>query len=217
MDAMINDAPPSSIPQLEVIEERSSSSYALDIDALNRLIEFGREHNPRLRGASEARIADLCEISETTLKSIRKGRNRKPRIDILYSIVVLFGGSIDRLVGLAPTRDINREAAVWDGTLVDGLQQRVAHMTQQKAEDAAELARLRRMVLEAEKTAARAEERSRSLQHDNDELTAAAARHRQELRRHRWAMLTVAILLIALCSYLIWEMANPDAGNLRLR
>lgn len=217
MDARINDAQMSNVDKLEVIEERSSSTYILDIDALNRLIEFGRDHNPRLKGASEARLAELCEISETTFKNIRKGRCKKPRVDILYSMVALFGGSIDRLVGLAPTRDIARERAVWDGSLVDGLQQRVDHLTQQKVADDAELARLRKMVLAAEKAQTKAEEHSAHLQERVIELNADAIRHRKELRRHRWAVLVVAILLLVLCIYLVWEIANPDKGNLTIR
>jgi len=217
MDARTNDAPLSNVQQLSVVEERSSSTYCLDIDALNRLIDFGREHNPRLKGASEARIAELCEISETTYKSIRKGRNRKPRVDILYSIVALFGGSIDRLIGLAPPRDYARERAAWDATMVEGLQQRIDYLERQKALDDAELGRLRKIILEKGEAKARAESHASDLMNQIEKLTSDADRHRAELRRHRWAMLAVCFILIALCAYLIWEIANPDKGNLAIR
>lgn len=216
MDARINDAPLSNVQQLEVVEERSSSTYNLDVDALNRLIEFGRQNNPRLKGASEARLAELCEVSETTFKSIRKGRNKKPRVDILYSIVALFGGSIDRLIGLAPTRDIRREGAVWDATLADGLQQRIDNLTQQKAEDDAELSRLRKMVLAAEKAQAHAEERCDALRERVIELNADALRHRAELRRHRTTLIVVVVLTLAVFAYIAWEIANPTKGLIQL-
>ena len=204
MDARINDAQMSNVDKLEVIEERSSSTYNLDIDALNRLIEFGRDHNPRLKGASEARLAELCEISETTFKNIRKGRCKKPRVDILYSMVALFGGSIDRLVGLAPTRDIARERAVWDGSLVDGLQQRIDNLTGQKAADDAELSRLRKMVLAAEKAQACAETQVDQLRQRIDEMHADAARQQSELRRQRYAAFFIILLILGAFVFISW-------------
>lgn len=204
MDARINDAQMSNVDKLEVIEERSSSTYNLDIDALNRLIEFGRDHNPRLKGASEARLAELCEISETTFKNIRKGRCKKPRVDILYSMVALFGGSIDRLVGLAPTRDIARERAVWDGSLVDGLQQRIDNLTRQKADDDAELSRLRKMVLAAEKAQACAETQVDQLRQRIDEMHADAARQQSELRRQRYAAFFIILLILGAFVFISW-------------
>lgn len=217
MDARSCDAPPSNVQLLEVVEERSSSTYNLDVDALNRLIDFGREHNPRLKGASEARLAEMCEVSETTFKSIRKGRNRKPRLDIMYSIVALFGGSIDRLIGLAPPRDIARERATWDATLTEGLQQRIDYLERQKAADDAELDRLRKLVLAKSEALAHAQTRADACEARVAELIAEAARHRAELRRHRWAILFIALLFFSLALYLTWELANPGSGLLTYR
>ena len=217
MDARLNDAPPSNVQLLEVVEERSSSTYNRDVDALNRLIDFGREHNPRLKGASEARLAEMCEVSETTFKSIRKGRNRKPRIDIMYSIVALFGGSIDRLIGLAPPRDIARERATWDATPTEGLQHRIDYLERQKSADDAELDRLRKLVLAKSEALAHAETRADACEARVAELLAEAARHRTELRRHRWAMICMTLLFFALAFYLTWEMANPGSGLLTYR
>jgi transcriptional regulator with XRE-family HTH domain len=198
MDARTDDVIQTSFADLTVIEERGSASYSLDVAALNRLIDFGREHNPRLKGASDARIAELCEISETTYKSIRKGRNMHPRVDILYSIVALFGGSIDRLVGLAPTRDIARERAVWDGSLVDGMQQHIDLLTAQKAETDAETLRLRAALSASEKAQAKAEERAEYLTQRITEMQTEVTLHRVALRRHRIAMLAIVALLMVL-------------------
>lgn len=203
MDARTDDVIQTSFADLTVIEERSSASYSLNVAALNRLIDFGREHNPRLKGASDARIAELCEISETTYKSIRKGRNMHPRVDILYSIVALFGGSIDRLVGLAPTRDIARERAVWDGSLVDGMQQHIDLLTAQKAETDAETLRLRAALSASEKSQAKAEERAEYLTQRITEMQTEVTLHRVALRRHRIAMLAIVALLMVLLAVVV--------------
>lgn len=124
-------------------EEHHDPTYNLDVDALNALISFARANNPRFKDLSEAKIAELCDVSVTTFKDIRKGRCHKPRVDILYSIVSALGGSIDRLVGLAPSRDIEKEKAAWDATLVEGYQQRIDALTAQLAEKDAEITKLR--------------------------------------------------------------------------
>lgn len=217
MDARINDAPPSNVQQLTVIEERSSPSYRFDIAGFNRLVDFAKKYHPLFIGASDSRFAEICMVSDTTFKDLRKGRNTNPRTGTMYSILAPLGGSMDRLFGLAPTRDLAHESAVWDATIVEGLQQRIDYLTQQKAADDAELARLRKMLLAAEKAQTKAEEHASNLQERIIELNADAIRHRKELRRHRWAMLAICFILLALCAYLIWEIANPDKGNLRMR
>ena len=198
MDARADDIRNATFAEFAVVEERGSASYSLDVAALNRLIDFGREHNPRLKGASDARIADLCEISETTYKSIRKGRNLHPRVDILYSIVALFNGSIDRLVGLAPTRDIAHERAVWDGSLVDGMQQRIDLLTAQKSEADSENFKLRAELIASEKALAKAEERTIYLTQRIEELFVEVSTHRKALHGHRVATLTITVLLLLL-------------------
>lgn len=217
MDARINDAPLSNVQQLTVIEEHTSPSYRFDIESFNRLVDFAKKNHPLFKGVSDSRFAEICMVSDTTFKDLRKGRNSKPRTDTMYSILAPIGGSMDRLFGLAPTRDIAHESAVWDATIVEGLQQRIDYLTKQKAADDAELARLRKMLLAAEKAQTKAEEHAAHLQERIIELNADANRHRKELRRHRWAMLAVCLILIVLCAYLIWEIANPDKGNLSVR
>ena len=203
MDARADIQKLAARPDLAVFEERSSASYNLDIAALNRLIDFGREHDPRLKGASDARSAELCEISETTYKSIRRGRNLHPRVDILYSVVALFGGSIDRLVGLAPTRDIAREHAIWDGSLMDGMQQRVELLIAQKTANETEIAELRKALSASEKAQAHAEERATNLKQRLDELQTEITVHRAALRRHRFATLATMALLVFLVTLCI--------------
>lgn len=187
-------------------EDRSSPTYNLDIEALNNLISFARANNPRFKDMSEAKMAEACDVSVTTFKDIRKGRCRKPRVDILYSIVSALGGSIDRLVGLAPTRDISKESAVWDATLVEGYQQRidtlaaqVESLTHQLAAKDAETERLHAAVLE-ERTE-RATAVAVCSQHTNT-IDAQA----KTIKYQR------CVLLGVLAIWLLFEILNPSTG-----
>jgi transcriptional regulator with XRE-family HTH domain len=187
-------------------EDRSSPTYNLDIEALNNLISFARANNPRFKDMSEAKMAEACDVSVTTFKDIRKGRCRKPRVDILYSIVSALGGSIDRLVGLAPTRDISKESAVWDATLVEGYQQRidtlaaqVESLTHQLAAKDAETERLHAAVLE-ERTE-RATAVAVCSQHTNTiDVQAKTIKYQR------------CVLLGILAIWLLFEILNPSTG-----
>lgn len=188
------------------LEERSSPTYNLDVEALNNLITFARNNNPRFKGMSESKMAEVCDVSVTTFKDIRKGRCKKPRVDILYSIVSAFGGSIDRLVGLAPARDISKETATWDATLVEGYQHRIDALTaqvemlnQQLAMKETETEKLHAAVLE-ERT-----ERSTAAavcsQH-------AIAIEKQEHTIKYQRYIIFGIILV----WLLFELFNPTAG-----
>lgn len=111
---------------IPIITEDQSNEEVLDCTALCNLIDFQRKNNPRLKGLSGADIADGCDMSESTYKALVKGKNRNPRVGTLVRLIkYIGGGSIDRLVGLAPTRDYNREEATYDKTLVEALQARL--------------------------------------------------------------------------------------------
>ncbi len=187
-------------------EERSSPTYNLDIDALNNLISFARANNPRFKDMSETKMAEACDVSVTTFKDIRKGRCKKPRVDIIYSIVSALGGSIDRLVGLAPTRDIAKESAAWDATLVEGYQHRIDALTAQVEALHAQLAA---KDAETEKLhAAVLEERT-----ERATATTVCGQyiitiHSQSdtIRYQRYVI--IALLVI----WLIFEIANPTTG-----
>ena len=74
--------------------------YHFDADRLDALIRAKCRTDDRFRGTTIAERARMCDVSETTYKSIVSGRNPAPRLDIIYNIVATFGGSIDALVGI---------------------------------------------------------------------------------------------------------------------
>lgn len=92
-------------------------------------------------------LARRSNMSERTLRNILKGVTKDPRVSTLLSIVRALGASIDRLVGLAPLRDMKREEATYDATLMESMRTRLDEAQRQRETDAAELDRLRKLVL----------------------------------------------------------------------
>lgn len=217
MDARIDESAAPNIRVLTVSETQPTPGYHFNTAAFNAIIDFAKQNNPRFKGLSDVHFAEICNVSATTFKLLRKSKDPAPRVDTLYSILAPLGASIDRVVYLAPVRDIEREQAQWDGTLVDGLQQQVAHLTRQKAADDTEIKDLRQSVILAEKAASRAEAHAEALTNTIAALNADALRHRREIRRHRIATLIIVLLLIALCAFIVWEIANPNRGIFVLR
>lgn len=130
--------------------------------------------DPHIQWGQLQKIMELQEITypelarrsntpERTLRNILKGLTKDPRISTLLPIVRALGASIDRLVGLAPMRDIQREAAVFDVTLMDSMRQQVDTLEAQRAIDQAELDRLRKLVLSKGEALSIATERCASM------------------------------------------------------
>jgi len=139
---------------LPITEESADFSvYELDNTALTQLVSFQKKNNPRLQGKSNRDIAEACGMSENTLCAILKGKNRNPRVATLVCILrTIGGGSIDRLVGLAPHRDFAKEEALYDATLVEAMQvrldekrQRIEELTTEVSTAENECTRLRKM------------------------------------------------------------------------
>lgn len=109
-------------------------------------------------------LARLSGTPERTLRNILKGATKDPRLSTLLPIVRALGASIDRLVGLAPKRNYEREEAAYDVTLMDSMRHQVEELQQKKQADEAELIRLRKLVLEKGEARAAAESRVSSLE-----------------------------------------------------
>lgn len=84
--------------------------YHFDADRLDALIRAKCRTDDRFRGTTIAERARMCDVSETTYKSIVSGRNPAPRLDIIYNIVTTFGGSIDALVGIDARNGVQEAA-----------------------------------------------------------------------------------------------------------
>lgn len=221
-------------PMLPILEDQPDlTAYELDNTALTALVKFQKENNPRLKGKSNRDIADACGMSENTFCAILKGKNRNPRVGTLVCILrAIGGGSIDRLVGLAPHRDFAKEEAVFDATLVEALQarldekrQRIEELTADLAAEKSESARLRKLLLDesAQRSAyeARAVEAESRLK-DKDSVVEFRTGLHTDLKlenarlRRTGVVLSVILAVILLCLiYLLWEIANPTLGNFR--
>lgn len=221
-------------PMLPAAEEFDSSSCCeLDNTALTALIKFQKENNPRLRGKSNRDIAEACGMSENTLCAILKGKNRNPRVGTLVCIIrAIGGGSIDRLVGLAPHRDYAKEEAVFDATLVETLQARldekreiIADLKAQLADADKRLVNLRNIIHQEGHDGKMAlgqvkemEQRLADKREQVAEQQKTIAEQKTEIRKLRAMGICLTFALIAVMAfafYLVWEIANPTLGNFR--
>lgn len=125
-------------------------------EILNELLKFQMQNNPALAGKTKADIAKACDMSESTLKNLLNGKNDNPQVGTLKRLIrYIGGGSIDRMVGLAPPRDFKTEEAVYDANLVETIQVRldekramIDELQHQLAMAELEKDRLRKIVLE---------------------------------------------------------------------
>ena len=128
----------------------------LNHEILNELLKFQMKNNPDLEGMTKADIEKACDMSESTLKNLLNGKNDNPQVGTLKRFIEFIGGgSIDRMVGLAPPRDFKEEEAVHDANLVQSIQIQLGEKRAQIEELQNQLAmaelekdRLRKIVLE---------------------------------------------------------------------
>lgn len=186
----------------------------LDYQRLNELVEFQRKNNPALKGKTLADIAESCDSCETTLKGLLKGRNKNPRVGTLVRLLKsIGGGSIDRLVGLAPPRDFRAEEAVYDKTLVETLQarleakqERIEEYKEQVAALETENQRVRKLYLQ-----------SREDLSSSTEKCAQIEEYRNRIVRFRTALYVFAALAVIFAGFLIyitWDISTPGAGKI---
>lgn len=221
-------------PMLPNTEEYVDSSvYELDNTALTELITFQKKNNPRLKGKSNRDIAESCGMSENTLCAIMKGKNRNPRIATLVCILrAIGGGSIDRLVGLAPHRDFSKEEAVYDATLVEALQARldekretIADLKAQLEDADKRLVNLRTIIhaegSEGKIALGQVKEMEQRLADKREQIASLSAHvqeQKKEIRKLRFTgacVSAILILTLLVIIYLLWEIANPTLGKIR--
>lgn len=132
------------------------SEPVINHEILSELLKFQMQNNPALAGKTKADIAKACDMSESTLKNLLNGKNDNPQVGTLKRLIrYIGGGSIDRMVGLAPPRDFKEEEAVYDANLVQSIQIRldekralVEELQNQLALAELEKDRLRKIILE---------------------------------------------------------------------
>lgn len=96
-------------------------------DQLRKLMEFQELTYPAL--------ARMSGTPESTLRKLLQGVTKDPRVSTMYPIVKALGASFDRLLGLAPKRDFEREEATYDVTLMDSMRHQVQEMAKEREAD----------------------------------------------------------------------------------
>lgn len=80
----------------------------------------------KLLGITYPALSKLSGVSESTLKKLAHGESESPGLLTLYNVFKPLGLSIDRACGLAPERDIQKEAAEHNVSIAKALQERLA-------------------------------------------------------------------------------------------
>lgn len=105
----------------------------------------------KLQGVSFPKLEELSGTPESTLKKLARGETKDPRLSSIYPAFNVLGLSIDRACGLAPERDMSKEAATHNVSMAKAMQERLAMqddrinslrdvISEQKAEIAAKAA-----------------------------------------------------------------------------
>lgn len=104
-------------------------------------------------------LEKLCGTPESTLKKLIRGESKDPRISTILPSFKVLGLSIDRACGLAPERDMEKEAAAHNVSMVTALQERIA-MQDQKLDEQTEVIAKQREEIAAKVATIEARERS---------------------------------------------------------
>lgn len=210
---------------IEYIESSDPPSTPhIQWEQLRRLMEFQELSYPSL--------AKVSGIPESTLRKLLQGVTKDPRISTMYPIIKALGASFDRLLGLAPKRDFEREEAHYDVTLMDTMRHNIETMQQrlddkrarieeletQHTADTAELDRLRKIVLAKGEKLSAAEaviqERDASISRRN----ALCDEQKADIKKMRKAITCLCVLVIIVligAIYLIWDVKHPTVGFIR--
>lgn len=140
---------------------------------LRKLMEFQELTFPAL--------AKLSGTPESTLRKLLQGVTKDPRISTMLPVVRALGASFDRLLGLAPKRDFDREEASYDVTIMDSMRHQVEALERQNAANERELDRLRKLVLAKGEAQSRAEERVAAQEALSRERESVAAEYAQKI------------------------------------
>ena len=110
-------------------------------------------------------LASLCGTPESTLKKLARGESEDPRLSTIVPPFRVLGLSIDRACGLAPERDMQKEAAAHNVSMVSALQERLAMQDAALKEQNDTIIRQR---AEIAAQAATIEARDKSIAHRNE-------------------------------------------------
>lgn len=80
----------------------------------------------KIQGLTFPALAKLCGTPESTLKKLARGESEDPRLSSLQPPFKVMGLSLDRACGLAPERDMEKEAAQHNVSMAKALQERLS-------------------------------------------------------------------------------------------
>ncbi len=107
----------------------------------------------KIQGMSFPTLESLSGTPVSTLKKLARGESKDPKLSTIQPVFKVLGLSIDRACELAPERDMQKEAAAHNVSMVTALQERLSMqddkltelrdaIAEQKAEIAAQKARI---------------------------------------------------------------------------
>ena len=88
----------------------------------------------KIHGMKLPDLSRLCGTPESTLKKLIRGESEDPRLSTIVPPFTVLGLSIDRACGLAPERDMQKEAAAHNVSMVSALQERLGMQDKQLEE-----------------------------------------------------------------------------------
>lgn len=164
----------------------------------------------RIQNLTWADLSRMSGVPESTIKKLLRGETQDPRISTLYPIVAALSASIDRLVGLAPQRDLEHEAAVYDANVMDTMRARNAELESVNAQ-------LQATVVDQAHSLGAAEANATALQRDLEfrdkiinQRNTVVRDLTTELRRVRYAY--TIIIGVAVLAFVAYEFLTPGQG-----
>lgn len=194
--------------------------FRLQNEAIKAAIDFKREHDPVFSSLTLGDLADKCHIGRSTFKRIVNGATTDANCSTVALICEGLGIDPAVVMGLAPIIDYKREEEEYNPTLMDTMRRqnialeerltekcsRIEELTQELDKSEVECHRLRLLYNDTCKSLSAAETIARDSESDKNEL--------KRLRRLNNMLLTVlvAVAVVLLMIYVVWELRNPDQG-----
>lgn len=165
-----------------------------------------------LQNISYPDLERLSGSPVSTLKKLCTGKIEDPKLSTLLAPFRVLGLSIDRACGLAPERDMRKEPAFHDTSMLNAMQERISMQADKITDLSTKLSAERekakgfeRMVVEKDKHIEDFRNRSIERQATIDRM----AKHGTIMR---YVLAGIVIVLLAGMAYFIWELVNFDKG-----
>ena len=143
-------------------------------------------------------LSKLCGTPESTIKKLVRGEIENPTLTTITPVFRVLGLSIDRACGLAPERDIAKEAAEHNVSMVTALQERLSMQDEKIAALKDTIAEQR---AEIAAKAATIEAREKSIAHRDQIIR----------NKDRWIFILVGVV----AAFVVLDLLLANAGWFR--